>query len=142
MASERLVVDASYLIEAIAPTSAQWQTDAFDLIDRIASGDVEARVPWLFFAEVAQVVTKRVRGRRTDPSDARDFLQTLDGLGMHVDLSLDGAGQLHAQAMRWNAGAYDAVYVDAASRMAVPIATRDRGMRAACKAAGVALFAA
>jgi len=137
MASDRLVLDASYVLEAIVPTSAQWQDEALDMLDRIGSGDVDARVPWVFFAEVASFVTRRVRGRRLDIEYARDFLARIDGLGMHVDLTLDGAGQLFANAMSWNAGASDGLYIDAARRMAVPIATRDRGMITAARAAGV-----
>lgn len=137
MASERLVLDASFAIEALAPTTALWQRQAFDLIDRIASRDVEASVPWLFYVELAAVITKRVRGRRTDATDGADFLAMVDGLGLHLDLSIDGAGALHANAMRWNAGAYDAVYIDLATRMAIPLATRDRGMVTAARAAKV-----
>lgn len=109
MATERLVLDASFALEAILPTSAAWQSEAFDLFDRIASQDVEARVPLLFFAEVAAVITRKVRARRLDDAEAAEFLMQLDALGLHIDLSLDGALQLFTQARQWQAGAYDAI---------------------------------
>ena len=140
MASERLVLDASFALEAILPTTTVWQSEAFDLFDRIASQDLEARVPLLFFAEVAAVVTRKVRARRLDADDAAEFLRQLDTLGLHVDMTLDGALQLYTQAQQWQAGAYDAIYVAAARDMAIPIATRDRGMIAAAASAGVAVY--
>lgn len=142
MATERLVLDASFALEAILPTSAAWQSEAFDLFDRIASQDVEARVPLLFFAEVAAVVTRKVRGRRLDDAEAAEFLLQLDALGLHIDLSLDGALQLYTQARQWQAGAYDAIYLATAKGMDIPIATRDGGMIAAARAAGVTVYGA
>ena len=97
-------------------------------------------MPLLFFAEVAAVVTRKVRARRLDADDAAEFLRQLDALGLHVDMTLDGALQLYAQAQQWQAGAYDAIYVAAARDMAIPIATRDRGMIAAAASAGVAVY--
>ena len=35
MASEQLVLDASYVLEAILPTSGTWQFEAFDSMDAI-----------------------------------------------------------------------------------------------------------
>jgi predicted nucleic acid-binding protein len=140
MASERLVVDASFVIEALLPTSSEWQSEAFDLLDRIATRDIDARVPWIFFAELAAVVTKKTRSRRLDPQDASDFLERIDALGMHVDLTLEQSQSLHLAAMHWNCGAYDSIYIDAAYRMAVPLATRDRGMIAAARLIGVPVF--
>ena len=140
MASERLVLDASYVLEAILPTSSEWQLEAFNLMDRIADRDVDARVPWLFFAEVAGTVTRKTRGHRIDPHDALEFLERIDSLPMHVDLTLEQSRSLHSAAMQWHCGAYDAIYLDVAKRMAIPVATRDRGMITAARAAGVAIF--
>ena len=47
---------------------------------------------------------------------------------------------LHRAAMAWHAGAYDAICLDLARRLDVPIATRDRGMAAAARSAGVSVF--
>lgn len=140
MATERLVLDASFALEAILPTSAAWQAEVFDLFDRIASQDVEARVPLLFFAEVAAVVTRKVRARQLDDAEAAEFLLQVDALGLHVEMSLDGASQLYERARQWQAGAYDAIYLAAAKEMGIPIATRDKGMCLAARQAGVAIY--
>ena len=142
MASERLVIDASYVLEAILPTSRQWQSEAFDLMDRIATRDIDARVPWIFFAEVASVVTRAARGKRIDLQDAVEFMQRVDSLGMHVDLTIEQSYGLHSAAEHWGSGVYDAIYIDCAKRMAVPVATRDKGMIAAVGRASVPIFAA
>lgn len=140
MASERVVLDASAAIEAILPGSEASRVAAVELLERIGSGDIEARVPWVFFAEVAHVITKKRRARVLTKEEAEDFLLQIDGLGLQVDLTLEGTGQLHATAMRWNASVYDALYIGAAERMAIPVATRDRGLMTACRAAGVQVF--
>lgn len=141
MASERVVLDASAALEAMLPSSEASRAAAVELLERIGSGDIDARVPWVFFAEVAYVVTKKRRAKVLSKEEAEDFLLQIDGLGLQVDLTLEGASQLHATAMQWNASVYDALYVDAAQRMAIPVATRDRGMVTACRAAGVEVFA-
>ena len=140
MASERLVLDASYVLEAILPTSGTWQFEAFDSMDRIASGDIEAHVPWVFFAEVAATVTRKTRGGRVDPQDALAFLLQVDALGLHVDPPGARSLALHQAALRWHAGAYDAIYLDLAARLAAALATRDGGMATAARAAGVSMF--
>lgn len=140
MASEQLVLDASYVLEVILPTSSMWQLDAFDLMDRIAGGEVEARVPWVFFAEVAATVTRKTRGGRIDAQDALDFLQRVDALGLQVEPPASRSLAMNQAALRWHAGAYDAIYLDLAARSAAPVATRDQGMATAARAAGVATF--
>lgn len=134
------MLDASFALEAILPTSKAWQSEAFDVIERIASQDIDARVPLLFFAEVAAVIARKVRARRLDADDAEAFLLQLDALGLHVEMTLDGSHQLYARAQQWQAGAYDAIYLAMAQEIAIPIATRDGGMVAAARMAGVAIF--
>ncbi len=140
MATDRLVLDSSFALEAILPTSEKWRREAVDLIEAIATRDIDARVPWLFFAELANVVTRRVRSRNLDSESAMGFLERIDSLALHVDLTLEQSLVLHSAAMKWHCGAYDAIYLDLAMRMAIPVATRDRGMVTAARAAGVAIF--
>lgn len=140
MASERVVIDASYLLEAVLPTSAQWQDEAFHLMSLVKVGDIEGRAPWLIYAEVAAVVSKRTRGRTISLETGLAFLADVDTLGIEIELSLEGSGALFAAAHRWQCGTFDALYVDLASRLNVPIATRDKGMMAAAKLAGVPIY--
>lgn len=140
MASERLVLDASFAIESVVPTTAAWQRDAWELFERIAARDAEAAVPWLFYPEVSAACARRVRGGKLDADDAADFIEQIDRLPLMLDLSLDKSAATYVPAMQWQCGVYDAVYLSLARRMALPIATRDRGMVAAARVAGVALF--
>ena len=140
MAAEPLVLDASFVLEAILPTSEKWRFEAIDMIAAIAAHDIEAHVPWIFFAELANIVTRSVRGRRVDSRIAADFLLEVDALSLRVDPPDAGSLALHRAALRWHAGAYDAIYLDLAVRLAAPLATRDRGMATAARAAGVSMF--
>ena len=142
MAAERLVLDASYALEAILPSSEKWRQEALEMIAAIAVHDIEAHVPWVFFAELAHVVTRSVRGRRVDSRVAADFLLEVDVLSLRVDPAEAGSLALHQAALRWHAGAYDTIYLDLAARLAAPIATRDRGIITAAHAFGVPIYRA
>ena len=142
MAAERLVLDASFALEALLPSSEKWRRDAVNMIAAIAAHDIEACVPWIFFAELAHVVTRSVRGRKVDGRVAADFLREVDVLSLRVDPAEAGSLVLHQAALRWHAGAYDTIYLDLAARLAVPIATRDRGIITAAHAFGVPVYRA
>jgi len=140
MAGERLVIDANYALESLLPTSESWRIESVELIESIAAGETDVCVPWLFFAEVANVVTKKVRRRIIDTDSAELFLARLDGLGLEVDMMLQPTLPLYEEAKRWQLSAYDAIYLDLARRMALPLATRDRGLASAARHCGVELF--
>lgn len=137
---EPLVLDASYLLEALLPTTPAWQQDAFTLIDRLACRDAQACVPSLFFAEVASVLSRKTRSGQLEGGDVLDFLDQMESLPLQVEHELPGAAGLFRRAARWNCGVFDAIYLNTAVRLALPVATRDRGMSAAARVAGVALF--
>lgn len=86
MAVTRLVldIDASFALEVLLPSSEKCRLEAFGMLAAIAAGDLEARVPWVFFAELAQVVTKSVRAKRVDVDvDAGAvFLARIDAIGL------------------------------------------------------------
>ena len=142
MASDRLVLDASFALESVLPTSAAWQREAWALLDQLASEDLEAAVPWLFYAEIAAACAKRVRSGILDAGDAADFIEQIDALPLQLDLSMEKGAGLYAAAMRWQCGTYDAIYLAAAAQMRLPIATRDKGMIAAARVARVPIFGA
>ena len=142
MAAERLVFGASYALEALLPSVEKWRQEALERVAAIAAHDIEAHVPWVFFAELANVITRSVRGRRVDGRVAADFLREIDVLSLRVDPAELGSLALHQAAMTWHAGAYDAIYLDLAARLVTPIATRDRGIITAAHTFGMPVYRA
>jgi predicted nucleic acid-binding protein len=141
VASDRLVLDSSFALELVLPTHATWQADALKLFERASSGDLELIIPMIFFAEVAAVLTRKVRSRAIAHDEAEAFLTDIQEVPIALDVSIVSAGGLYVYARQWQCGAYDAIYLELAQRMALPIATRDRGMLTAARAAGVEAFA-
>lgn len=138
------MLDSSFALELVLPTHASWQAEVLTLFDRATAGDVELMIPMIFFAEVAQVLTRRVRGSRNHlPRDeAETFIAGLERVPMALDVSVNPTAVLYAHAQQFGCGVYDAMYVELAQRMALPIATRDRGMATAARAARVDLLTA
>ena len=124
MASERIVLDASFILEAIIPTTQAGREDAEAIPDGLANGEIKAVVPWIFYCEIAA----GLRALSTRPARQRP-----DGARIHG--ATDGT-------MRTGAQAYDSMYVVLAESMDLPVATVDRGMRTAARSMKVALFTA
>ena len=142
MASERIVVDTSFLLESILPTTAVGRDDANRLIDGLAGGELAAVVPRIFYCEIAATCAGAVRGRRTNDATAREFMELLIKLGIDIEVKLDPPSVIYDGAMQTGAQAYDAMYVVLADAMGLPVATVDRGMRTAARSMKVPLFTA
>lgn len=140
MASDRVIVDASYILESILPTTQAGRDDANDLIDGLASGQLKAVVPWIFYCEIAATCARAVRGRRIDDETAREFMDLVINLGIDIEVKLDPPSVIYDGAMRTGAQAYDSMYVTLAESMDLPVATVDRGMRTAARSLKVTLF--
>jgi predicted nucleic acid-binding protein len=141
VASDRLVLDASYALELVLPTHASWQSEVIDLFDRATSRDIDLVVPaTIFFAEVASALARRVRGRVIGQAAAEAFLEDLEQVPIALDVQVSMASALFAPAMRWQCGVYDAIYIELAVTLDLPIATRDRGMVTAARNAKVPVF--
>lgn len=140
--NDRLVVDSSYLIEAVLPTKAEWQREADSMIEALMQGEVSAVVPWLFFAELASACSRRARARALPDSEARKFLGAITDLGLHVDMQLQWPLELYEDSMAIQTQTYDTMYLMLAKRMGgLPIATRDKGMQAGARALRLPLYA-
>lgn len=134
------MLDASYALELVLPTHASWQAEVIDLFDRTTRGDIDLVVPAIFFAEVASALARRVRGRVIGQAAAEAFLDDLEQVPIALDVQVSPASALFAPAMRWQCGAYDAIYVELALSLDLAIATRDRGMVTAARNAKVPVF--
>ncbi len=109
--------------------------------DAVLAGLAErsALVPSIWGLEVVNVLLVAERRRRIKTSESSRFLSLLAALSIDVDpeaVDLTLAGLL-ARGRELRLSAYDASYLDLAVRRGVPLATRDRALRAACKKTGV-----
>ncbi len=107
------------------------------VLDAVTSG--EALVPSLWAYEVINVLAVAKRRGRLSEADGMRFLRLLSRLPVSVAAPPSGAERaaVLAIAHQHQLTGYDAAYLELALREGVPVATRDRGLRAACNAAGV-----
>ncbi|MBI5510568.1 MAG: type II toxin-antitoxin system VapC family toxin [Deltaproteobacteria bacterium] len=131
----RVVVDCSVVMAWCFEDEADAYADG--ILASLASG--EAVVPGLWLLEVANVLIVAERRRRLTAADSARFLGFLEQLPIEVDASYPARGD-HAPlliAREYGLSAYDAAYLGLAMREGLPLATRDRALRAACRKSGV-----
>ena len=98
-----------------------------------------AVVPSLWPIEVANVLLVATRRGRLSESEWPKLLDDLMALPISVDNETSDqalTNSLHL-ANRYDLSAYDAVYLELARRKALPVASLDNKLRAACTAAGI-----
>jgi predicted nucleic acid-binding protein len=102
----------------------------------------EALVPWLWCAEIANVLANAERRNRITPTNSDEYIQFLDGLDFEVDAG--GAQRLFTHvlplARSQRLSAYDAAYLELAIRAKAALATKDQGLRRAAGNTGVPLL--
>lgn len=140
MAPDRVVLDSSFILESILPTTIELKRQADALIADLASGDLKAVAPWIFFPEVAVVCAKAVRGRRLAVNDAAEFLDLLPQLGLDLEFKLEPPLAIFQASMRTGAQAYDSMYLVLAEAMGLPIASIDGGMKTAARALNIPVY--
>ena len=130
-----LVIDTSvaaawWFADEVTPA-----TDA--VLERVvAEGAV---VPALFPAEAANVLVQAERRRRIAPALVDRVLGILGGLPIEVEAPLRSPERALDLARAHGLTVYDAMYLEAAIRRGLPLATLDRDLKKAARAAGVAL---
>lgn len=135
----RLVVDCSVTMGWCFESEADGYTDAA----LAALDDGEAVVPPLWALEVANVLLVAERRRRIARPDATRFLRLLGALPIVIaePLAVQHLDRLLLLGRDHRLSAYDAAYLQLALERSLPLATRDRALRAAAGAAGVPAFA-
>jgi predicted nucleic acid-binding protein len=138
----RFVLDASLTAAWFIPDP---ETDyALNVRSRLAAG-LTAIVPSIWAVEVANTFVKSAR-RGTLTEEAVEYgLQTLEYLvssssRISIDLSLKSVREAYVVARRYQLSAYDGFYLQLAIDAGLPLATLDKGLRAAAVKAGVALL--
>ena len=106
--------------------------------------EAEAWVPGLWLAEVANVLLAAERRRRITHGLVTEFLSMLAGLTIRIDAELDHRihGPVLHLAQLYRLTVYDAMYLDVAMRLKLPLATRDRELMNAARSAAVPLIPA
>jgi predicted nucleic acid-binding protein len=138
----RFVLDASLTAAWFIPDP---ETNyALNVRSRLTAG-LTAIVPSIWAVEMANTFVKAAR-RGTLTEEAVEYgLQTLEtlvssGSRISVDSSLKSVREAYAAARRYQLSAYDGFYLQLAIDAGLPLATLDKGLRAAAVKAGVALL--
>jgi predicted nucleic acid-binding protein len=132
------VIDASVTLAWCFADEASAETDA--VLDRLERETALAPAHWPL--EVANALRTAERRGRLDATDLPRLRALLAALPIEiapVELATAMGGVLEA-ARTYDLSAYDAAYLDLAAARAVPLATIDGRLRAACARAGVDLL--
>src|SRR5262249_42092792 len=100
-------------------------------------------VPGIWLLEVVNSLVVGERRRRATADESDQFLDVLRTYRITIDEPrlVGMAASILSIARRFHLTAYDAAYLELAYRRGLPLATLDRKLAKAAKAAGVATFA-
>jgi predicted nucleic acid-binding protein len=138
----RFVLDASLTAAWFIPDPG---TDyALSVRSRLTAG-LTAVVPSIWAVEVANTFVKSVRRGTLTEEAVESGLQTLESLlrsgsRISIDSTLKSVREAYAATRRYQLSAYDGLYLQLAIDGGLPLATLDKGLRAAAVKAGVALL--
>ena|SRR6266550_3007135 len=134
-----LVVDASVALAWALPDESSEYADAvLAVVERDG-----LRVPELWAREIANGLAVAYLRKRITSADEQAFLAGLSHLSIDVEQAAPALTVVRdgtAAAMRYGLTAYDAAYVDLASRERLTLATLDKAMRKAAEQSGVTIF--
>lgn len=131
------VVDASIAASWWLPD--ETHDGAYALLRRL--GEEPGVAPMLWWYEVRNLLLISERRGRIDAVGAQNFLADLAVVNIEIDSEPESA-QLVSLARRHALTAYDAAYIELATRKRVPLATLDRKLVAAAGAEGIAVLPA
>jgi predicted nucleic acid-binding protein len=133
-----LVIDASSVLAWCFEDEGGPEADV--LIEKVAAE--RAAMPGLWSLEIANGLVLGARRRRLQPAESSAFVAMIEELPIVADRAT-GMRALHetmSLAREHRLTAYDAAYLELAMCLRLPLATGDRGLRAAARRAGVALL--
>jgi predicted nucleic acid-binding protein len=112
---------------------------ADEILRKLVSGGDEAVVPVLWRYEVSAVLVRSQLRGLIAPREVAEFLEDLEALPITVDFNSGGRvlTDVHHLAVHQRLTSYDAAYLELALRLALPLATLDDELLAACKRAGM-----
>jgi predicted nucleic acid-binding protein len=127
----RIVIDASAMAALLLPDEA----DPPSLQD-IARSGLDA--PWLFWAELRNILIVSERRGRLPAGAAERLLGAADGLRIRLHADPSEATVLRL-ARTHGLSVYDALYLDLSLRLGAPLMTLDGSLAAAARAEGCTL---
>ena len=135
---DRLIVDASMAIAWVHPGQATPESDL--LLEGIGRG-TSVIVPALWFAEVSNALLVLERRGRLTGEERVVALESLQSLGFEVDHEMSALAftRLSRLATELSLSVYDAVYLELAQRLKLPIGCKDGPLRDAARSRGVAV---
>lgn len=134
------VLDASVTMHWIYPGTPSEAAYATRVLT--ALGAAEARVPAIWWLEVANVLARAEAKGQASEAETEAFV----GMLQKMSIAGDGATIRHALgatlhlARRYGLSSYDAAYLELALREGLPLATLDKELQKAAKQAGVQRF--
>ena len=130
------VADASVTAAWFLPNQANGYTDA--VLARLANEPVHMPCLWPFeFANILAVLERRRKLTRTQ---AVGIVERLAPLPLAVDPIAPSANRLLELAHEYGLSAYDAGYLELATRLGIPLASKDGPLRAAAERVGLLLL--
>ena len=133
-----IVIDASVALAWCFPDEASEYADGV----LVALDGRTAMVPAVWPVEVANALLVGERRKRIRQPEARRFVELLKGLSILEDGQpfADTVSNILPLAREHDLSAYDAAYLDVAVRHGAPLATLDKALQKAGRAAGVKIF--
>ena len=132
-----LVVDSS---AALSWTLRDEQGGGLGLLERMAEEPAIVPVHWIL--EVTNALRMAVQRARLQPNERRAIVERLKNLSITVDIEAipRGWAEIPLLADRFALTTYDAAYLELAIRLDLPLATMDKALTRAARAAGVPLL--
>jgi predicted nucleic acid-binding protein len=133
-----IVIDASVALAWCFPDEASEYADGV----LVALDGRTAIVPAIWQVEVANALLVGERRKRIRQPEARRFIELLKGLSILEDGQpfAETVSNLLPLAREYDLSAYDAAYLDVAVRHGAPLATLDKALQKAGRAAGLKIF--
>jgi predicted nucleic acid-binding protein len=115
-----------------------------DYTEAVASRllDERAHAPALWQLEFANVLRSACKRGSLDAQGAHEIIEQIATLPIAVDRDTPGPAAILSLALRYDLTSYDAVYLELALRLQLPIATQDAALMDAARAAGVGVLKA
>jgi predicted nucleic acid-binding protein len=133
--AERFVLDASVALAWFLRDTEPATRYAAGVAELLAREDAICVVPAIFHIEVAATLIRKRRDRqaRFGKSKLETALSHLTSLRIHTELTYYRVDSITTIAERYHVQGFDAVYLDLAARLKLPLATIDRGLRSAAR---------